>query len=127
MSADGTRRVLVCVPTYDEVLNIARTVQRIHAAVPDADVLVIATDVAHAVLHYGTPEASDVGTVDVATMRGYAAEGHFASGSMGPKVDAACRFVEQGGARSVITDLAHLADAVNGDGGTVVTAHGAGG
>jgi len=86
-----------------------------------ADVLVIATDVPHAVLHYGTPEAADVGTVDVATMRGYAAEGHFASGSMGPKVDAACRFVEQGGSRSVITDLATLTSAINGDGGTVVT------
>ena len=91
---------------------LARTVE--------ADVLVIATDVPHAVLHYGTPEACDVGTVDVATMRGYAADGHFASGSMGPKVDAACRFVEQGGSRSVITDLAHLTDAINGDGGTVV-------
>jgi carbamate kinase len=54
-------------------------------------------------------------------MRGYAAEGHFASGSMGPKVDAACRFVEQGGSRSVITDLATLTDAINGEGGTVVT------
>ena len=92
---------------------LARTVQ--------ADVLVIATDVPHAVLSYGTPDASDVGTVDVETMRGYAAEGHFASGSMGPKVDAACRFVEQGGSRSVITDLATLTDAINGDGGTVVT------
>lgn len=86
-----------------------------------ADVLVIATDVPHAVLHYGTPEAADVGTVDVATMRGYAAEGHFASGSMGPKVDAACRFVEQGGSRSIITNLANLTTAINGDGGTVVT------
>jgi dolichol-phosphate mannosyltransferase len=35
------RRVLVCVPTYDEALNIARTVERIHAAVADADVLVV--------------------------------------------------------------------------------------
>ena len=92
---------------------LARTVE--------ADVLVIATDVPHAALRYGTPEASDVGTVDVATMRGYAAEGHFASGSMGPKVDAACRFVEQGGSRSVITDLATLTDAINHGGGTVVT------
>ena len=71
-------------------------------------------------LHYGTPEAADVGTRDRRRMRSYAAEGHFASGSMGPKVDAACRFVEQGGSRAVITDLAHLADAVRGDAGTVV-------
>jgi carbamate kinase len=86
----------------------------------EADVLVIATDVPHAVLHYGTPEASDLGTVTVAELRGYAAEGHFASGSMGPKVDAVCRFVERGGSRAVITDLAHLGAAVRGDGGTVV-------
>ena len=85
-----------------------------------ADVLVIATDVPHAVLHYGTPQATDVGTVGVEELRAYAAHGHFASGSMGPKVDAACRFVEEGGARSVITDLAHLGPALRGDGGTVV-------
>ena len=85
-----------------------------------ADVLVIATDVPHAVLRYGTPEAADIGTVTVETMRSYAEEGHFASGSMGPKVDAACRFVEHGGARAIITDLAHLSRAVHGDGGTVV-------
>jgi carbamate kinase len=85
-----------------------------------ADVLVIATDVPHAVLHYGTPQAADVGTVSVEELRAYAAEGHFASGSMGPKVDAACRFVEHGGARAVITDLPHLGPALRGDGGTVV-------
>jgi carbamate kinase len=84
------------------------------------DVLVIATDVPHAVLHFGTPDAVDVGTVTVEEMRSYAAEGHFASGSMGPKVDAVCRFVEHGGDRAVITDLAHLSSAVRGDGGTVV-------
>ena len=50
----------------------------------------------------------------------YALDGHFASGSMGPKVDAACRFVEQGGTRAVITNLDQIADAVAGNAGTVV-------
>jgi carbamate kinase len=89
-----------------------------------ADVLVIGTDVPHAVLRYGTPDAEDLGTVTVSQMRGYAADGHFASGSMGPKVEAACRFVERGGNRAVITDLDHLTDAVAADparaAGTVV-------
>jgi carbamate kinase len=85
-----------------------------------ADVLVIGTDVPHAVLGYGTPEARDVGVVTLAEMRSYAAEGHFASGSMGPKVDAACRFVEQGGSRAVITDLDNISAAVTGAAGTVV-------
>lgn len=86
----------------------------------DADVLVIATDVPHAVLHWGTPEARPVGRVTVAEMRALAAEGHFASGSMGPKVDAACRFVENGGSRAVITSLDHIVNAITADGGTVV-------
>jgi carbamate kinase len=86
----------------------------------DADVLVIGTDVPHAVRCFGTPQAEEIGTVSVARMRGYAAEGHFASGSMGPKVDAACRFVEQGGSRAVITDLAHISEAITGEAGTVV-------
>jgi len=93
---------------------LARTVE--------ADVLVIATDVPHAVLHYGTAEARDVGTVSVSQMRDYIAEGHFASGSMGPKVDAACRFVEAGGQRAVITDLTSLTQAVVAGAGTMIVA-----
>ncbi|GGF53578.1 carbamate kinase [Marmoricola endophyticus] len=85
-----------------------------------ADVLVIATDVPHAVLHWGTSQAREVGTVTVTEMRALAAEGHFASGSMGPKVDAACRFVEQGGGRSVITSLDRITDAVTGTVGTAI-------
>ena len=110
---DGTLRGVEAVIDKDlGAALLARTV--------GADVLVIATDVPHAVLGYGTPDATDIGTVTAEEMRGYAAEGHFASGSMGPKVDAACRFVERGGTRAVITDLAHLGAAIQGDGGTVV-------
>ena len=76
------------------------------------DVLVIATDVPNAILRFGTPEAESVGRVTVSQLRVYAAEGHFASGSMGPKVDAACRFVENGGQRAVITNLESIVDAV---------------
>ncbi len=86
----------------------------------DAEVLVIATDVPHAVLRYGTPEAEDIGRVPVSQMEAYSAEGHFASGSMGPKVDAACRFVRATGHPAVITDLDSIVDAVQGRAGTVV-------
>ena len=111
--ADGTLRGVEAVIDKDlGAALLARTV--------DADVLVIGTDVPNAILRYGRPDAEAVGTVTLDQMRAYAAEGHFASGSMGPKVDAACRFVEQGGTRAVITDLDHLADAVSGGAGTVV-------
>jgi carbamate kinase len=86
----------------------------------EADVLVVATDVPAAVLRFGTPEAEPLGRIDVRRLRELATEGHFASGSMGPKVEAVCRFVEQGGTRAVITDLANILDAVAGETGTVV-------
>lgn len=85
-----------------------------------ADVLVIATDVPHAVLRYGRPDAEPLGEIGVDRLRGLAADGHFASGSMGPKVDAICRFVETTGRRGVITSLDRITDAVTGTAGTVV-------
>jgi len=91
----------------------------------DVDVLVIATDVDHAILDFGTDQARPIGRVTTGEMRAHAADGQFASGSMGPKVEAAVRFVEQGGTRSVITSLQRIGDAVTatGDGppvGTVI-------
>jgi carbamate kinase len=85
-----------------------------------ADVLVIATDVDNAVLSYGTPDARPLERVTPEQMREYAAAGHFASGSMGPKVEAAVRFVEGGGTRSVITSLQRIREAVHGSAGTIV-------
>jgi carbamate kinase len=91
-----------------------------------ADVLVIATDVEHAVLDFGTPDARPLHRVTPEQLRAHAAAGQFASGSMGPKVEAVVRFVEQGGRRAVITSLDRIAQAVAGTGtdtgtpGTVV-------
>ena len=86
-----------------------------------SDVLVIATDVPNAVVDFGKPEARPVeGPVSVRALRALAREGHFASGSMGPKVDAACRFVEKGGRYAVIGNLDSIVDAVAGTSGTVV-------
>ena len=90
------------------------------ASAVDADALVIATDVPNAVLDFGTPGARPVGRVSLADMQGYAADGQFASGSMGPKVEAALRFVRAGGRRSVITALDRIAEALAGDVGTVI-------
>jgi carbamate kinase len=78
-----------------------------------ADVLVIATDVPGARLDFGTHRERALGLVSVDELRGYQAAGHFAGGSMGPKVDAACRFVSAGGGRAVITSLERIADATH--------------
>jgi carbamate kinase len=84
----------------------------------DADVLVIATDVPQAVLRYGTPQAEPIGRVTLTQMQAYAEEGHFASGSMGPKVDAVCRFVQGTDLPAVITSLDRIVEAVTDIGGT---------
>ena len=97
--------------------------QRRHAREVGADVLVIATDVANVMVDFGTPDQRPLGRVTVAEMNEHAAAGQFARGSMGPKVQAALRFVESGGRRAVITSLEHIADAVQRDDvGTVLTA-----
>lgn len=85
----------------------------------DADVLVIATDVDHASVAFGTDHQRDLGRVRLAELRALADAGEFASGSMGPKVEAVLRFVAAGG-RGVITSLTHITDAVEGSFGTVV-------
>ncbi|RCG29538.1 carbamate kinase [Sphaerisporangium album] len=84
-----------------------------------ATVLVIATDVPGAVAGFGTAHARPIGGTTVAELRALQAEGHFASGSMGPKVESVLRFAEAGG-RAVITSLELIGEALTGDAGTVV-------
>jgi carbamate kinase len=86
----------------------------------DVDLLVIATDVDHVALGFGTSAEQRLHQITVGQLRKYAQEGHFGSGSMGPKVEAACRFVEAGGARTVITSLQRISQAVAGTAGTIV-------
>jgi len=88
-----------------------------------ADVSVIATDVDNAVIGFGTALARAVNTETVDQMREIADAGHFASGSMGPKVEAAIAFVDQGGQRAAITSLAHIETAITGSIGTVIEGH----
>jgi len=84
------------------------------------DVLVIATDVENAVLGWGTPQARPLTGVTVAELRGHLAAGAFGRGSMGPKVEAVCRFAGTTGRRAVITALGRISAAVDGTAGTVV-------
>lgn len=92
-----------------------------------ADTLVIATDVPAAVIGYGTPEAHPLGHVSLAEMLALAEAGHFGAGSMGPKIEAACAFVADGGGASVVTGLDRLGEVFTsplGAVGTVITAEG---
>ncbi len=110
--ADGSLGGVEAVVDKDTAAAVlARAVQ--------ATVLVVATDVPSAVAGYGTPDARPIGRVTVGELRAFQEAGHFASGSMGPKVEAALRFAERGG-RAVITSLEHIGEALTGGVGTVV-------
>jgi len=85
-----------------------------------SEVLMILTDVSHAAINYGKPDQKQIGTVTVTELKRYNAEGHFASGSMGPKVRAAISFVENGGRRAIITSLDRALAALDGKEGTQV-------
>lgn len=81
-----------------------------------ADLLVMATDVAHVELDWGTPRARPLGRVTLAELAGT----DFAPGSMGPKVEAARRFVGGAGRRAAIGALGDLEGLVAGTAGTQV-------
>lgn len=79
-----------------------------------ADFLIILTNVNQAELNYGTDHAKKVGSISVLQAKQYIDEGHFAKGSMLPKMQAALNFVEASGNRAVITSLNNLNNAILG-------------
>ncbi|UGQ12443.1 carbamate kinase [Yinghuangia sp. ASG 101] len=83
----------------------------------DADALLLLTDVNRVMRGFGTPHAEEIVHATPAALR---AE-DFAAGSMGPKVDAACRFVETTGCTAAIGSLHQAADILAGRAGTIVT------
>lgn len=87
-----------------------------------ADILLILTDVESVMLRFGQPEQFALREVSVAELTRYQKEGHFPDGSMGPKVEAALRFVREGGEMAVITSLSRAQEALKGKVGTRVVA-----
>jgi carbamate kinase len=87
-----------------------------------ANVFVILTDVKGAYVDYGTPKQELISEITSGKLNNYLREGQFKEGSMAPKVQAAIRFVEAGGDRSIIADLGSLIDALDGKTGTHVVA-----
>jgi carbamate kinase len=89
----------------------------------DASYLVILTDVDGVYLDFGTDDERRLDEIRGDELREYQDEGHFPEGSMGPKVEAACRFVEGDSKRerrAIITSLDRAVDALEGEAGTTV-------
>ena len=85
-----------------------------------ADRLMILTDVERAAINFRKPDQQELSEINVDDARRYIAEGHFGTGSMGPKVRAATDFVEAGGKQAIITHLRSALDALNGKTGTSI-------
>jgi carbamate kinase len=91
------------------------------ASLIGADSLILITPVDKVSIFYGTSKQKDLGRISLEEARGYYDEGHFPPGSMGPKVEAAMKFISSGGRRTIITSIEGLDDAIKGKGGTVIT------
>lgn len=88
----------------------------------DADALVILTAVEKVSINFKKPEQKDLDRMSAAEAKQYIKEGHFAPGSMLPKIEAALNFVESKPGRiAIITSLDKAVDAIEGRAGTTIT------
>ncbi|MGV9775106.1 carbamate kinase [Streptosporangium sp. NPDC003464] len=83
----------------------------------EADVFMMLTDVPRVARHFGTPRQEEIAHTTPYQLR---AE-EFPAGSMGPKVEAACRFVETTGDMAAIGRLDEAGQILEGEAGTIVT------
>ena len=86
-----------------------------------ADIFVSVTAVPNAYINFGTPEAEAIHRIKVKELAKYIKEGYFKAGSMLPKIQAAATFANKPGRVGIITDIDHLALALTGKAGTIIT------
>jgi carbamate kinase len=84
----------------------------------NADVFIISTAVEKVYLNFGKPDQKGLDNITLADCKKYVEEGHFKAGSMLPKIQAVIKFLENGGEKAIITDPAHLREALEGKTGT---------
>ncbi len=113
------------VPVTDRLSGVAAVIDKdrassLLASEIGADALYILTQVPYVYINYGRPNQSPLTKVRVEDLERYMEEGHFAPGSMLPKVEAAIDFIRKGGKRVVITSPEYLVEAERGEAGTTV-------
>ena len=86
-----------------------------------AQLLMILTNVEKVYLNYDTPTQKEIDKITLSELKKYYKEGHFPSGSMGPKILAAIRFIESGGKKVIISHVDKAWEAFNGKTGTHIT------
>lgn len=111
LNGDGTMHGVEAV--VDKDLTAALLARRL-----DADLLLMLTDVESVHRDWGQPNERPINRAEPADLRSL----HFAAGSMGPKVEAACRFAEATGRRAAIGALSEAPRIARGEAGTQVVA-----
>jgi carbamate kinase len=86
----------------------------------NADTLIVSTGVDRICLNYGTPDEKPLDQISLSQTRQYIEEGHFAEGSMLPKIKAIVSFLEQGGKKAIVSKPEKLKLAVMGKAGTCI-------
>lgn len=80
----------------------------------NADDFFILTDVSKVFLNFGQPNQTALDTINVDEAEQYLKDGHFAAGSMAPKIKAAIHFIRNGGKETIITDSTELGNSQSG-------------
>ncbi len=83
-----------------------------------ADLLLISTAVEKVGLNFGKPDERKLDKITLSEAKKYKKEGHFAKGSMLPKIEAIIRFIESGGKEALITCPEKIEEALDGKTGT---------
>ncbi|MBL1228401.1 carbamate kinase [Enterococcus sp. BWB1-3] len=100
----------------EAVIDKDRTGKKLAEQV-DADIFMMLTDVSNVYINYGTPEQEKLSSISVDQAQAYFDAGHFAEGSMGPKMEAAIDFAKQG-KTAIICSLEEADQALLGKAGT---------
>jgi carbamate kinase len=90
------------------------------ATLTNAKTLIIVSPVERVALYFGTSKQKNITKMTVKEAKGYLEEGHFPPGSMGPKIQAAIKFLEEGGERVLITSAKSTVKALKSKGGTEI-------
>lgn len=86
-----------------------------------AELFIILTNVPHVYLNYDTPDEEPVSVLPVELAKEYLAQGQFPAGSMGPKIEAAVEYIQNGGDQVIITSANHLKASLLNRSGTKIT------
>ncbi|MBW1649763.1 MAG: carbamate kinase [Deltaproteobacteria bacterium] len=109
-----------CLKPIDAVLDKDLTSSMLAAEIK-AELFIISTDISHVYINFRKKQEKPLEHVQLHQIKKYLKEGHFAAGSMMPKIEAAINFIENGGKKVIITSPENLSAGIKNGYGTIIT------